>query len=98
MKHLLLTLALVCAATLAMAVPFTLHNNTITSIPLVIPGVMNPNLSPLSDSGVDLEEGQKIYFIHKKKRYLLLVVTEDLRGQTLQVGELIAQRKRELGL
>ena len=45
------------------AVPFTLRNNSLKSIPLKIPGVMNPNLSPMSNSGVDLAEGQKVYFL-----------------------------------
>jgi hypothetical protein len=80
------------------AIPFTLHNNTLKSIPLSIPGVMNPNLSPMSNSGVDLAVGQKVYFFVKKKKILLLEVTKDLEGKTLSVGDLIMKRKKELGL
>ena len=40
-------------------ITFTLQNKTAKSIPLIIPSVMNPNLSPFSKSGVDLKVGQK---------------------------------------
>lgn len=80
------------------AVPFVLRNNSLSSIPLAIPGVMNPNLSPVSNSSVDLKVGQKIYFFVKKKKYLLLEVNETLAGQTLAVDQLIRQRRKELGL
>lgn len=79
-----------------LAVPFTLHNGTAKSIPLQIPSVMNPNLSPFSDSAVDLKVGQKIYFDYNKKRYLLLEVSEELRDQVLEVGDLIKVRKAEI--
>ncbi len=98
---LLFSLLFACMATQANPAPevsFTLHNNTLASIPLIIPNVMNPNLNPMSNSGVDLEPGQEVFFIYKKKRYLLLKVTEDLEGKTLEVGTLINERKRELGL
>lgn len=80
------------------SVPFTLHNKTLKSIPLVIPNVMNPNLSPISDSGVDLAVGQKIYFIHKHKRYLLIEVTPVYANTVVDVAEVIEQRKKELNL
>ncbi|MEL7342369.1 MAG: hypothetical protein AAGM67_17940 [Bacteroidota bacterium] len=59
---------------------------------------MNPNLSPLSNSGVDLQVGQKIFFKVRGRRYLLLEVTEDLRDVKLDVGSLLKERKRELGV
>jgi hypothetical protein len=77
---------------------FVLRNESNKSIPLVIPGVMNPNLSPMSNSGVTLAEGQEIFFLEKKKRYLLLEVSPDLNGDTLIVNELIDKRRVELGL
>jgi len=46
-------------------VSFTLRNSSLKSIPLKIPGVMNPNLSPDSNSVVSLKIGQKIFFRHK---------------------------------
>lgn len=98
MKSLILTACLLLCMGLAKAVPFTLHNSTLYSIPLIIPGVMNPNLSPMSNSGVDLQVGQKIFFKAKGRRYLLLEVTEDLRGIELDVGQLLKERKRELGV
>ena len=79
------------------AVNSTLQNTTVKSIPLWIPSVMNPNLSPLSKSGVTLKVGQKIYFRHKLKRRLLLEVVAENKGQTLNVAKLIRQRKKELG-
>ncbi len=66
------------------------------SIPLIIPGVMNPNLSPMSSSGVDLKVGQKILFKYKGKREVLLVVTEDLADTKLNVKELLKKRIKEL--
>ena len=43
-------------------VSITLRNETLKSIPLIIPGVMNPNLSPQSNSGVRLKIGQEIKY------------------------------------
>lgn len=74
---------------------FVLRNESAKSIPLVIPGVMNPNLSPMSNSGVTLADGQEIFFLEKKKRYLLLEVKPELDGDTLIVNELIEKRKAE---
>jgi len=59
---------------LVTSISFTLSNTSAKSIPLIIPNVMNPNLSPFSDSGVDLVVGQEILFKEKGKRYLLLKV------------------------
>ena len=78
------------------AVPFTLRNNSLKSIPLVITNYMNPNLSPKSNSGVDIPVGEKVYFKYKGKKQVLLVVTEDLKGKTLLVDELIKERIKEL--
>lgn len=79
-------------------ISFTLRNESLQSIPLEIPGVMNPNLSPMSNSGVTLAEGQEIYFKDGRKRYLLLEVSAELEGDTLIVHELIEKRKTELGI
>lgn len=84
----------------ANSVTFTLRNNTLSSIPLEIPGVMNPNLSPMSNSGVTLEIGQKVYYFPKDKkangkRALLLEVDESLNGKTLVVNELIRELEKE---
>ena len=76
-----------------------LTNKSAKSIPLQIPSVMNPNLSPFSKSGVRLEMGQKIFFKNKGKKYLLLQVTDELQNeQTIEVSNLIKKRKAELGL
>ncbi len=77
-------------------VGFTLRNNSLKSIPLIIPGVMNPNLSPVSNSGVDLKVGQKILFKYKGKRRVLLVVDKSLEGQVIDVSKLLKQKKLEL--
>jgi hypothetical protein len=103
-KILLPLLILLCASTATWAVPIKFLNNSLRSIPLQIPGVMNPNLSPLSSSGVDLAVGQKVFFFANnkkgasKKRYLLLEVTEDLAGKSIAIDELIKTRRAELGL
>ena len=95
---LFLSLSLAFAVSKFDGVPFTLKNTSLVSIPLEIPGVMNPNLNPLSTSGVTLDIGQKVFFKYKKKRFLLLEVNSDLKGQTLDVPMLIRERKKELKL
>lgn len=79
-------------------VPFILKNNTPRAIYVLIPGVMNPTLSPFSGSGVSLEIGQKIYFVYKGEEYVLLEVNESLTDKKLSVSKLIRKRKKELGL
>ena len=76
---------------------FTLRNNSAKSIPLQIPGVMNPNLSPFSNSGVDLKMGQEIFFKYKGKKRVLLVVDESINhGDTVDVSALLKARKKEI--
>jgi hypothetical protein len=52
----------------AQNIPMTFHNGSFRSIPLIIPGVMNPNLNPKSNSGVGLDVGQKVYFFPDGKK------------------------------
>ncbi len=78
---------------------FTLRNNTAKSIPLIIPTVMNPNLSPFSNSGVSLKIGQEILFREKGKNYVLLTVSNDIMdGEKVDVAKLLKERKKELGI
>jgi hypothetical protein len=71
-------------------IAFTLHNSSARSIPLVIPGVMNPNLSPFSNSGVSLAVGQKIYYGRGMNKKLLFVVDETIRnGDKIDVARLV---------
>ena len=80
-------------------VSFTLRNNSAKSIPLIIPTVMNPNLSPFSNSGVDLKMGQEIIFKHKGKKYTLLVVDDSIeQDAVIEVSSLLKAKKKELGL
>ena len=80
-------------------VKLTFHNGSLASIPLIIPGVMNPNLSPLSDSGVSLGYGQKVFFKEKGKQYLLFEIDETFKdGDQLEIQDLIKARKKELGI
>jgi len=81
------------------SISFTLRNNSIKSIPLIIPTVMNPNLSPMSNSGVTLKIGQKIYFKKGWRKYLLLEVDESIEEDSkLDVAQLLKDRKKELGI
>ena len=83
----------------AKTVSFTLVNSGATEIPLLIPNVMNPNLSPLSNSGVDLKMGQEILFRKGLKKYVLLTVDETIEeGEKIDVSALLKARKKELGL
>ena len=52
----------------AQNIPMKFHNGSFGSIYLSIPGVMNPNLSPKSNSGVSLDAGQVIYFFQMEKK------------------------------
>lgn len=80
-------------------IEFTLLNKSGKSIPLIIPNVMNPNLSPFSSSGVSLKIGQEILFRSKGKKYVLLVVDETIKnGDKLDVGKLLKEKKEALGL
>lgn len=78
---------------------FTLENTTDKSIPLLIPTVMNPNLSPNSRSGVSLKVGQEILFRSGGKKYILLTVDENIqKGDVLDVAHILKNRKKALGL
>ena len=94
----LFSLGLISNVSAQQSASFTLKNPTAKSIPLWIPSVMNPNLSPFSSSGVTLKIGQKIYFKHKMRKRLLLEVTKDLDEKSLNLAKLIRERKKELNL
>jgi hypothetical protein len=72
-------------------------NHSLQSIPLEIPGVMNPNLVPMSKSTVDIPAGTTIYFFHKKNRYELITIKPGMEKRIV-VNELINQRKQALKL
>lgn len=83
----------------ATSISFTLSNTSAKSIPLIIPNVMNPNLSPFSNSGVDLVIGQEIFFKQKGKRYLLLKVDDTIKnGDKIDVSKVLKSRRKSLGL
>lgn len=78
------------------SVSFTLHNPSLKSIPLIIPDVMNPNLSPISNSGVNLRIGQEIYYKKDGKKMLLLVVDDSIKpGAKIDVAQLIKDLEKE---
>jgi len=78
---------------------FTLSNTSAKSIPLIIPNVMNPNLSPFSDSGVGLAVGQEVFFKQNGKRRLLLKVDDTIKeGDKIDVVKLLQSRQKSLGL
>lgn len=69
---------------------FYLVNSTAQSIPLRIPGIMNPTLSPFSKSGVDLPLGQKIVLKVGGKDLVILEVTDTIpKGARINVADLI---------
>lgn len=102
MKKIFITLllSLFPAITKAQNISMTFHNGSFRSIPLIIPGVMNPNLSPKSNSNVSLEVGQKVYFLTNGKRnskaLLFIVDTTFKKDTVLQIDEIIERRKLEL--
>lgn len=79
-------------------VSFTLRNNSAESIPLIIPAVMNPNLSPNSSSSVDLKVGQEILFKANGKKYVLFTVDSTFTNKTIDVATALKERKKEFGL
>jgi hypothetical protein len=78
------------------AADLTFKNTSLRSISLEIPGVMNPNLNPLSTSGVSLSAGQKVFFKYKGKRELLLVITSQKNGDVIIINDLISKRRNEI--
>lgn len=69
---------------------FYLENNTSQALPLRIPGIMNPNLSPFSRSGVNLPNGQKVFLDLNGKKILILTVTDTIaHGDRIDVATLI---------
>ena len=69
---------------------FYLVNTTNQSLPLRIPGIMNPNLSPQSKSGVDLPLGQQIFLKMQGKDLLIFTVTDTIpKGARINVADLI---------
>ena len=96
----ILLLSFFFATVKAQNIPMTFHNGSFRSIPLIIPGVMNPNLSPKSNSGISLDVGQKVYFLPNGKtssKAILFTVDSTFKIDTvLQIDEIIKRRKLEL--
>ncbi len=82
----------------AQNIPMTFHNGSFFPIYLSIPGVMNPNLLPKSNSGVSLDAGQVVYFFpngkNGKKEILFKVSPTWKRDTILQIDEIIKTRKK----
>jgi hypothetical protein len=74
----------------------TFQNTSWRSIPLSIPGVMNPNLNPRSTSGVTLRDGQEVFFTYRGGRKLLLTICNERNGDVIVVNDVIARRTLEL--
>jgi hypothetical protein len=100
-KIILLFLAFVPFLAFTQNIPMTFHNGSFFSIYLSIPGVMNPNLSPKSNSGVSLDAGQIVYFFPKGKngkKEILFTVSPNWKKDTiLQIDEIVKTRKKSLG-
>ncbi|MHA8091124.1 hypothetical protein V7S78_01280 [Aquirufa regiilacus] len=89
-----------CNTSFAQNIPMTFHNGSFFSIYLSIPGVMNPNLLPKSNSGVSLDAGQVVYFFpdgkNGKKEILFTVNSSWKRDTILQIDEIIKVRNKAL--
>jgi hypothetical protein len=61
---------------------------------------MNPNLNPLSNSGITLDIGQVVYFFPEgkkgKKEVLFVVNTAFKDGEVLEIDQLIDEKKKAL--
>lgn len=79
----------------APVINFVLHNSSFRSIPLVIPNVMNPNLSPMSNSGVALRIGQQIFYRKGSQEFLILTVDASIQqGQKIDLALLVKDLKK----
>jgi hypothetical protein len=60
---------------------------------------MNPNLSPLSNSSVELAFGQEVFYFEngdKRKKALLFIVGDQFKdGQVLEIDDLIREKGKE---
>lgn len=74
------------------SVSVTFLNKSLTSIPLRIEGVMNPNLSPMSSSGVTAAEGTRVYYRKKGKDVLVFTFTEEYNDTEVIVDELLKEQ------
>ena len=69
---------------------FYLENNTSQILQLHIPGVINPKLNPFTRSGVDLQNGQKVYLKMRDEKLLILTVTDRIsNGDRFDLATLI---------
>ena len=69
---------------------FYLENNTSQILQLHIPGVINPKLNPFTRSGVDLQNGQKVYLKMMDEKLLILTVTDRIsNGDRFDLATLI---------
>ena len=67
-----------------------LINDSSTSISLIIPGVMSPNLSPNSTSNVKLKIGQEVIFKKNMSKSIIFTVSEKNEdGDKIYINELI---------
>lgn len=59
--------------------------------------MLNPNLNPLSNSGVELAFGQEVFYFQngdKRKKALLFVVGDQFKdGEVLEIDALIRENK-----
>ena len=71
-----------------------LINDSYSSISLIIPGVMSPNLSPNSTSNVKLKIGQEIIFKKNMSKSIIFTVSEKNEdGDKIYINELIEMIK-----
>ena len=67
-----------------------LINDSYSSISLIIPGVMSPNLSPNSTSNVKLKIGQEIIFKKNMSKSIIFTVSEENEdGDKIYINKLI---------
>jgi hypothetical protein len=85
MKYTAFFLFLLISCTLEAQVNVKLVNQGAQVIPLFIPGIMNPNLSPFSESNVTFPLGQKVYYGSKrgKNQCVVLEVTAEWPADTI---------------
>jgi hypothetical protein len=77
-------------------VSLKIRNTSIFPVRIDLPGVMQANFLPFSESSASVSPGQALYFNYRGKRTLLGRVTTRERSQVIVINEWVAQRSAEL--
>ncbi|MEL6558077.1 MAG: hypothetical protein AAFQ94_07825 [Bacteroidota bacterium] len=100
MKKILITLTIVAMAIAAFgnnpSVSFKVKNKSQDTVEIVIPGYSKATLMPKTVSKLELSKGQKIFFNYHNRQYTLLTVSNQMKGEVLDICQIIESRKQQI--